>query len=58
MSIDHQRGLIDDAEPDDPDDVIEEHRELFERLANTDLRVSKYAQNALNRTEDGGGRDA
>ncbi|QLC35739.1 hypothetical protein EFA46_015890 (plasmid) [Halarchaeum sp. CBA1220] len=35
------------AEPTDVVAIIEEHRELFERLADSDLRFAKYAKNAL-----------
>lgn len=43
------------TESDDPVEVVEENRELFERLAESDLPVAKYAQRALDRLEDGGG---
>ncbi|MFC7044336.1 hypothetical protein ACFQH6_20540 [Halobacteriaceae archaeon GCM10025711] len=48
------RGIGTDTNEDPPDvDVlIDEHRELFERLAESNLPVAEYFQNALTRFEE------
>lgn len=41
----------DDLEPDNAIEALEEHRELFERIANADLTASKHFQRALDRAD-------
>ena len=47
-----------DVPSDDPEEIVEENRELFERLANADLPASEYFENALKQLDDAGGDDA
>ncbi|QSX00457.2 hypothetical protein [Haloterrigena alkaliphila] len=40
------------TEPTDVNKIIDEHRELFERLADSDLPIAPYFENALNHLEE------
>lgn len=42
----------DELEPDRGVEALEEHRELFERIADADLSVSEHFQRALDRAEE------
>lgn len=41
----------DDLDPEDGIKALEEHRELFERIANADLSASEHFQRALERAD-------
>ncbi|MFC7202820.1 hypothetical protein ACFQJC_04785 [Haloferax namakaokahaiae] len=40
--------------PDDPVEIIEENRELFERVAAADVTISDRVQRALDYADNGG----
>ncbi|AFZ73082.1 hypothetical protein [Natronobacterium gregoryi] len=41
----------DDLEPDDGIEALEDHRELFERIADSNLPAAEHFQRALERAE-------
>lgn len=53
----HLSQPTDDQPGDDVDALVEQHRDLFERVADAQLPFSPRARVALARLEDGG-RDA
>lgn len=42
----------DDLEPEDGIEALEEYRELFERIAESDLPASEHFQRALERADE------
>lgn len=44
-----------DIDPDDPEAVIREHRELIERIADSDLPISDDMQRLIDYVEQNGG---
>lgn len=46
---------MDVPDDNDPEQLVEDHRELFERLADADLPASEYFENALAHVDDVGG---
>lgn len=43
--------------PDDPLEPVAERRDLFERIANSDLPLSEACQRALDELDENGGAD-
>ncbi|WP_435075241.1 hypothetical protein [Halorubrum sp. HHNYT27] len=49
----HIDELEEPSGTESPLETVRDHRELFERLADTDLPIAPYAQNALDKLEEG-----